>query len=109
MLGCLKIYITGEFDFDYNISSLLQGVLMEYISSDTAEFLHINGFHPYSQSIMRCDDKMFVWQVCTLNAHMKKEIIDVLLQEDVKQITLKKKNLILDIARKEYQELRLNK
>lgn len=78
---------------------------MEYISSDTAEFLHINGFHPYSQSVMRCDAEMFVWQICTLNAQMKKEIIDVLLQEDVKQITLKKKNLTLDIARKEYQEL----
>ena len=78
---------------------------MECISSDTAEFLHNNSFNPYSQSIMRCDDKMFVWQICTLNAQMKKEIIDVLLLEDIKQITLKKKNITLDIARKEYKEL----
>jgi len=93
-----------------NISSLLQGVLMEIVSSDTAEALHSGGRQPYSQYVEILEDKI-VWTVQTLTRQAYEQMIVPLLDEKVSSIYLRHRDRefrILDKIQKQmsYEQLR---
>ena len=68
MLSRIILQLDGKVDFRQ--SSLLQGVLMEKISPNYAEFLHQMQRHPYSQYVTT-DSK---WVIQTLNTEAYEEI-----------------------------------
>ena len=92
----------------YLQSSLFQGVLMENISKEYAESIHITGLHPYSQFISSKD--RLIWIVKTLNDEAYNGIIDPLLSPGFKSFELKHKELSIEVINKtiktkSYEEL----
>lgn len=92
----------------YLQSSLFQGVLMENISKEYAESIHITGLHPYSQFISSKD--RLIWIVKTLNDEAYNGIIVPLLSPGFKSFELKHKELSIEVINKtiktkSYEEL----
>ena len=79
MLARLKLYLDARLDF--RRTSLLQGVLMENISSEYADFLHTKKLHPYSEYVLPQENGA-VWAVQTLNEEAYENIIKKLAQKD---------------------------
>lgn len=93
-----------------NISSLLQGALMEIVNSESAEELHNGGRQPYSQYVEVLEHEI-VWTVQTLTKQAYEQIIVPLLDEKVSSIYLRHRDRefrILDKIQKQmsYEQLR---
>lgn len=58
---------TGVDYLSFQKSSLLQGVIMEQVSPEYAEKLHLDGIKPYSQSVRVLNGKT-IWQINTLES-----------------------------------------
>ena len=91
----------------YNISSIMQGVLMERIDSDYADYLHHNQVHPYSQNI-RKKENLIYWEINTLNREAKEKIIDPWMDDSEDKIFLKQRNCYLQIKERHYSEQKYN-
>lgn len=90
-----------ELDSDainYQQSSNLQGVIMENISSDYAEKLHVTGLNPYSQYVVREKGKT-VWYIKTLTDEAYEKILLPMMKLEV--IQLKKKGIWSKILSRE--------
>ena len=70
----------------YQISSSMQGILMELISTDYASKLHADGLKPYHQYVSEMTENTFTWTVCTLDQEAKEEIIDPLMKQKIFQL-----------------------
>lgn len=84
---------------DYNISSTLQGAMMELIDSDYAEVLHNSSTNPYSIRFFKNDDK-YIWRINTFTTTAKEKIIDELFKPSLKEITIKHRNETIKIKEK---------
>lgn len=73
---------------DYRQSSNLQGVIYENISSAYVDQLHVQQLHPYSQCLVREDERP-VWYIKTMDEEARKEIIEVLQKESFQSFTIK--------------------
>lgn len=109
MFKKIEILLKNDVKLDYSVSSLMQGVLMEFIDEDYADELHISGLNPYSQHVEFVDGNMR-WVITTLTEQASEKIILPLLNKDIQTITIKHKNLELQIIKKtvvcmEYDEL----
>lgn len=100
MLGKLEITLENPENrkLSYNISSLFQGAMMEIINPKYAETLHHNGLKPYSQHI-EFDNNEIKWTINTLSQEALNNIITPLLN-DIDSVTLKHKNIIFNIIKK---------
>lgn len=99
MLTKLELWIEYEHGekLSWNISSLMHGVLMEQISPEYAEILHLNGRKPFHQSVSEITDHSFRWEICTLNPEAKQKIIDVLMTK--KSFYMSHKKLELKVVK----------
>lgn len=109
ILSQLKMELVCEKDigFNYNKASLLQGVIMQRINTNYAEYLHHQSYNPYSQSVL-LENKRIIWKVCTLNRKAYDEIIDVLNDNDFTRFKLKYNNVYVDVINKECTQLAMD-
>ena len=73
MYAELKLELDNE-TLDYKQSSNLQGVIMEHIEEEYAEILHQSNLKPYSQCVVKQDDKR-IWYIRTLTQEAYKKMI----------------------------------
>lgn len=101
MLSRLKITLRYDknIKMNQNISSLLQGVLMEHVSYETALKLHNGGRQPYSQYVEVNKEEM-IWNIQALTKEAYDDIIVPMLGDEVKEIYLRHKDLELPIIEK---------
>ncbi|OLR64019.1 CRISPR-associated endoribonuclease Cas6 [Anaerostipes sp. 992a] len=101
MLAKLELQI--EYDYkeklSYQISSVMHGILMEYVSSDYGDKLHLNGTKPFHQYVSQISENGFLWTICTLNQEAKENIIDSLIIQN--HFLMKHKNLELTVKNRE--------
>ena len=60
---------------DYNIGSVLQGIMMTFLDRDYGEILHRQSLKPYSQYFEIKDGKYY-WIINTLTEEAKEKIIE---------------------------------
>ena len=101
MLSRLQIILHNPKDkhLNFNISSLLQGVIMEQISYEFALELHNGNRQPYSQYVEFEQDRI-IWNIQTLTQTAYEQIIVPLMQESLQSIYIRHKNLELSIQDK---------
>lgn len=95
--------ITADKEMSFQMGSSFHGALMEQISTDYADFLHVSRLHPYTQHLERHDDGWH-WIVTTLNKDAKERIIDETLMP-LTDIELRKHQIKIHIASRDIQEL----
>ncbi|WP_455543241.1 CRISPR-associated endoribonuclease Cas6 [Intestinibacter sp.] len=66
---------------DYNIGSVLQGIMMTYLDRDYGDVLHKQSLRPYSQYFEIKEGKYY-WIINTLTDEAKSGIIDKILMSD---------------------------
>lgn len=94
-------------DYDYNISSILHGIIMEKIPSEYAEFLHQEQIIPFSINISNYNENL-LWTINTLNEEAYQKIIKNL--EQIREIFIKQKGIRvkvtkLNVSKITYEEL----
>lgn len=101
MLAELKINFTVMDDGELNVyqSSNFHGLLMENITQEYADKIHISTLHPYSQYIS-VDGKEVTWYIKTLNEEAYENIILPMLSSTLNQYEIKKKNVRLQVKSK---------
>jgi|LSQX01.1.fsa_nt_gb CRISPR-associated endoribonuclease Cas6 len=97
----IKFEISEKNNYNYNISSLLHGVLMEHINDNYANDLHISALKPYTQNLKKADeDNTYIWTINTLNSDAYDNIIMPLLSDKFKKFTIKNKGVQAKIIEK---------
>lgn len=97
----LRLVLQGEeHAHSVQMSSLMQGVLMEIINTDYAEYLHRTGLHPYSQSLLKGEDDTLIWTVNALNDEAKAQMIDVLADDGFNEFYLHHRDEKMTITNK---------
>ncbi len=91
--------MNDKLKYSYNIGSILQSVMMESISHEYAEKLHISEVHPYSQHA-EYGKGGIVWVISVLNDQAKEQIITPLLSDSFDKIYIKDKDITLNIVSK---------
>ncbi len=93
-----------ESRLSYNVSSAMQGVLMENVSYGFGERMHENGSKPYSQHLVY-KNSLPVWTINTLSGEAERELADPLMKPECTQIYLRNKDMFLEIAGKSQSEI----
>lgn len=90
----IRLVLEGEEEKKHSVqmSSVMQGVLMQAMDPKYAENLHRTGLHPYSQSLVKGKDNTLIWTVNALNDEAKTQIIDVLADESFKTFYLQQRD-----------------
>ena len=104
MLNRLTIEFTldKEQKIDYNIGSVLQGIMMTFLDRDYGEILHKQSLRPYSQYFEIKNGKYY-WVINTLTKEAKQKIIDKILISDRKELDLIYRQSKLNIEKLELQ------
>lgn len=92
MIAQVKIYFSKNAELNYNMSSLMQGIIMENVTPEFAEREHISGIRTYSQYLTRENDT-WVWVINTLGNAAKENIIDRI--TDIKKYYIKNKDMYI--------------
>ena len=81
---------------DYNIGSVLQGIMMTFLDRDYGDVLHRQSLRPYSQYFEMKNNKYY-WVINTLTEEAKSGIIDKILVSDrrILDLTYRKTKLII--------------
>ena len=74
-------------NIDYNIGSVLQGIMMTFLDRDYGEILHRQSLKPYSQYFEIKDGKYY-WIINTLTEEAKEKIIDKILVSNRRSLDL---------------------
>ena len=82
MIADLRLIIECTEEFNVNMGSLFQGVLMEQIDGNYASTLHNQGIKPYSQSLLDIHHNKAVWTIRTLSDEAYENIIVPLCKEE---------------------------
>lgn len=90
----------GTTEINFQQSSNFQGIMMETIAPAYAAKLHENQLNPYSQCILRENDKI-IWKIKTLNEEAYENIILPL--SKLADVTLKKKHISIPVYNKTVQ------
>ena len=72
---------------DYNIGSVLQGIMMTFLDRDYGDLMHKQSLRPYSQYFEVKGNKYY-WIINTLTDEAKTEIIDKILESDRRSLDL---------------------
>ena len=83
-------------EYDYNISSILHGIIMEQISTEYSEYLHKQKIVPYSISVTNYHDQL-LWTINTLT----EEAYDMIIKnfENISEINMKQKNKTIKVKK----------
>ena len=87
-------------EINYRNSSNLQGVIMENIASEYAEELHKSQLNPYSQYLVKKQDKIY-WHIHTVTDEAYEKIL--LPMARLKEVEIKKKNITAHIANRKIE------
>lgn len=96
--------VNDKLKYSYNIGSVLQGAMMENISREYAEAMHISQVHPYSQH-SEYEGGRLIWVICALNDEARAQLIDPLLSGSFDKIYIKDKDITLKIADRQLCDL----
>ena len=99
MYAELKMELDNE-TLDYKQSSNLQGVIMEHIEEEYAETLHQSNLKPYSQCVVKQDDKR-IWYIRTLTQEAYKKMIIPLSQ--LNEFEIKNGQIHANIVRRDFE------
>ena len=89
-----KISAPSNFILHTNMSSLFHGYIMQNISSDYAEKMHISDLRPFTQSVVR-ENGEFYWYISSLNDEAYEKILLKILEKN--EIYLEKKDVTIKI------------
>lgn len=101
MLARLKLILDSR--LEYYQSSNLQGVLMQNIDTDYAEYLHNQRFNPYSIAVGH-EDGNIVWTVTTVTKEAYQQIIEPLKSDSFKEFDIHKHQLHVRIIDKSLRQ-----
>ena len=99
MYAELKMELDNE-TLDYKQSSNLQGVIMEHIEEEYAEILHQSNLKPYSQCVVKQDDKR-IWYIRTVTQEAYKKMIIPLSQ--LNEFEIKNGQIHANIVRRDFE------
>lgn len=105
----LKLLLDGDAgEFHRNQASLFQGVLMEQIDPEYAQYLHEQGMKPYSQYLELKDRP--VWNICSLSEEAYERMIVPCMRDSFSRICLKRRDedRVISIIGRETEELQLD-
>ena len=88
----------GQVDIDYRKMSLFQGVIFENVSSEFADKMHQQNYHPYSQYLKKENEEWY-WVITTLNDEAGEQIVNRFLN-DIREFELRKIKLNIEIKEK---------
>ena len=98
----IKLKIEGEQKLNYNMSSIMQGLLMEKLQTEYVEKLHIEGLHPYQQFLhINKDD--YSWNIHTVTKEAEDNIIQKIINED--KFYIEKKDIKINVIQKKFSEV----
>lgn len=106
MLARLRIRLKSDEVMSYNKSVILQSIIMNRIDEDYAVAMHESGLHPYSQYLIKEDEKN-IWNICVTSEKAYKEIIIPMMDEKFEEfeIVRDKKNIkIIDKTLEKIEE-----
>ncbi len=103
MIHSLRIIFKKNDESGYGsyMGSLMHGVLMEHISSEYADKMHISQIHPYSQYTY-FENGRIVWCITALNDEAGRYITDVFMSADFSKVHIKKHDIVLEVDKKIY-------
>ena len=96
----MELKTDNENNLRYHSAALLHGAIMEMVTPEFAEKMHISGLRPFAQSLRTIQGKI-IWKVCALEEEAEQQIIGSLMGENFKEIHLKHNNTALEICSKE--------
>ena len=86
------------------LAPMLHGALMELISPEYADQLHISKTHPFSQSVrMNEENDEILWRIVALSEEASREILNRL--EGIEKIELKYRKMTLQVVRRAADQL----
>lgn len=98
----MKLEESEETKINFNKASLFHGAIMENVSCEFAEQMHISAIRPFSQSLNKDKTGTWFWKVNTLNKISYENIITKLLLKE--SIILTYNNLEIKIKNKELKQ-----
>lgn len=102
MLGSIRIGTDLDpAKYDYNISSVFHGLLMEQAEPDYGELLHQSQLKPYSQYLMRTKENQMVWVINCLNEEFYQKVGKKLVDPELSQVFIRHKDLVVNLKGKE--------
>lgn len=81
----LTLENTSEKPISIHMSSIFQGMLMEFLEEDTCDWLHMQKRHPYSQFI-RYDKNRIDWTICTFTKKAYQRILIPIIKSSIEQL-----------------------
>ena len=90
--------------FKHDISYFFQGVIMENISYEYAEEMHISSIRPYSQFVQLYEDKI-LWVVTAINKRAYENIILPLMETSFNEVYIKNEDIRFKILSKKIESL----
>ncbi len=105
MLSDLKINIEKQEGINFNMGSIMQGVLMEHIDTEYAQLLHNLVVNPYSQYITYGKGNTVEWHIKTLTKEAEINIIKPLMCNIGNSIEIKHKGIKLTIINKGIEKM----
>ena len=86
------------------MSSVMQGVLMQIVDSEYAEELHREGWNPYSQYLSFEEEKVY-WNINTMTDAAYEQIIQRLLSPELREIKIEKHDILILLKEKMLSQL----
>ena len=78
----IKLKYQSEEKLNYNISSVMHGILMGHIDRAYGERMHEDGLKPFVQEVCNIKEDEFIWRICTMTEEAKIQIIEPLMKMD---------------------------
>lgn len=98
----IKIKVEGQDKLNYNMSSVMQGILMEKLPIEYVKILHIDGLHPYQQ-FLQIDREESSWNIHTVTKEAKDNILQKIMCED--NFYIEKKDIRLKVIQRNFSEV----
>lgn len=108
MFAKLVITFRKTEDMHYNMTSLMQGVLMEFIDKEYADKLHESGLNPYSQHVEFTKEYMY-WVIAAMTEEAVEKIIKPLLSDDIREFYIEHKDLKIEIINRKVTSIAYDK
>lgn len=98
----IKLKAEGQEKLNYNMSSIMQGILMEKLPIEYVEKLHRDGLHPYQQ-FLQINGEEYSWNIHTTTKEAKDNIIQKIMGED--NFYIQKKDISLKVVQRDFSEM----
>lgn len=98
MINRLELVLNTDKKMDYNIGSVLHGVLMENVNRDYGDYLHNSRLNPFSQHVYPNSNGNIIWRINTLDKDAYDNLIVPLQNKD--KLFLKQRNQEVEVIKK---------